>query len=287
LAFIRTLMCGALAFAAVLPAACNKDVAAPAATPALDAGTAREEETASMRAWLARMLTCGDRDFLRSDIDMQQRHLTKIPGMQCKVAPGANNNNAAPLRCAIVPPLHLAQADIGWFVIGRPQDEISTIILPAPAESLRTSLSTGIGMLSEGTDLGDTTVQCALTDEALAFGAISGTVQRQGDASASVRVCAFELADGVPTCTRTPDGERRFRIDKLPRGDYLVLAVPEDAPDARVGFTDCTRVPDAPACTHVLQVVEVRAGRTTEGVDPADVQPMQDAGDWPQPPPAD
>ncbi|UHQ20469.1 carboxypeptidase-like regulatory domain-containing protein [Lysobacter sp. KIS68-7] len=286
MACIRILVLGVLAGAALLPAACSKDAQAPATTAPVDASTAREEADASMRAWLASMLTCGDRAFLRSDIDLQQRHLSKIPGMKCSVAPGPPTN-AAPLQCAIAPPLHLAQADIGWFVIGRPENEISTIILPAPPESLRTSLSTGVGMLSEGTDLGDTTVQCALTDEALAPGAITGTVQRQGDPSASVRVCAFELADGVPTCTTTPDGQRHFRIDKLPRGDYLVLAVPEDAPDSRVGFTDCTRVPDAAACTHELQIVVVRAGRATEGVDPADVQPMEDAGDWPQPPPVD
>ena len=286
MACIRILALGTLAGAALLPAACSQGTPAPAAPASVDASTAREEADASMRAWLASMLTCGDREFLRSDIDLQLRHLSKIPGMKCSVAP-ATNSNGAPLRCAIDPPLHLAQADIAWVVIGRPQDDIATIVLPAPPESLRTSLSTGVGMLSEGTDLGDTTVQCALTDEALAPGAITGTVQRRGDPSAAVRVCAFELADGVPTCITPPDGERKFRIDKLPRGDYLVLAVPEDAPDARVGFTDCTRAPDAAPCTHELQIVVVRAGRTTQGVDPADVQPMQDAGDWPQPPPVE
>ena len=82
-------------------------------------------------------------------------------------------------------------------------------------------------------------------------------------------------------------GERTYRIENLSRGDYLVLAVPGDAPDGRVGFTDCDgHDPDA-ACTHELQVVVVEAGKTTEKVDPADLQTMQDAGDWPQPPPAE
>ena len=69
------------------------------------------------------------------------------------------------------------------------------------------------------------------------------------------------------------------------RGDYLVLAVPPDAPDARIGFTDCDGTEQDASCSHELKVVVVEAGKTTEKVDPADLQTMQDAGDWPQPPP--
>lgn len=272
-----------LAALAVLTTACGKEAPAPVAkSPEELAVISREVENASMRAWLARMLTCGDTQFLRGTTDEQRARLTKLPGVTCE-----GGDNGAALRCAIAPPLHLAQADIGWFVIGPPQDDLATIILPAPPESVRTSLTGGRGSVTPGTDLGDTTVQCGLTDVALAPGAITGKVKREGDPASSVRVCAFELADGVPTCTRTARGERTYRIENLSRGDYLVLAVPGDAPDGRVGFTDCDgHDPDA-ACTHELQVVVVEAGKTTEKVDPADLQTMQDAGDWPQPPPAE
>ena len=270
----------AAACLALLPAACKQETPAPAPKSAAElAVIEREVESASMRAWLARMLTCGDRDFLRADAALQRKQLMKVPGLSCELG-----SNGAPMRCSIAPPLHLAQADIDWFVIGPPQDALATIILPAPPESVRASISAGSGAVTPGTDLGDTTVQCALTDEALTPGAIAGTVKRDGDPSASVRVCAFELADGVPTCTRTERGKRDYRIENLVRGDYLVLAVPGDAPDGRVGYTDCEGAADTP-CTHELKVVVVEAGRTTEGIDPADLRTMQDAGDWPQPPP--
>lgn len=268
---------------ALLPAACTQEAPAPPPKTAEElAVISREVETASMRAWLARMLTCGDRDFLRADDVLQRKQLMKVPGLTCELG-----GNGAPMRCAIAPPLHLAQADIGWFVIGQPQDALATIVLPAPPESVRASISAGSGAVTPGTDLGDTTVQCALTDDALAPGAIAGTVMRDGDPSASVRVCAFELADGVPTCTRTERGARDYRIDNLVRGDYLVLAVPGDAPDGRVGYTDCDADEAETPCTHELKVVVVEAGKTTEGIDPADLRTMQDAGDWPQPPPAE
>lgn len=275
----------ALPFALVaftlLPAACGQDAPAPVAkTPEELAVISREVETASMRAWLARMLTCGDTDFLRGTSEQQRARLSKLPGVACE-----SGGNGAPLRCSIAPPLHLAQADIGWFVIGPPQEDLATIILPAPPESVRTSITGGRGIVTPGTDLGDTTVQCGLTDAALAPGTIAGTVQRAGDPEDSVRVCAFELADGVPTCTRTARGERAYRIEGLRRGDYLVLAVPADAPDARIGFTDCDPTDADTPCSHELKVVVVEAGKTTDEIDPADLQSMQDAGDWPQPPP--
>jgi hypothetical protein len=210
-----------------------------------------------------------------------------MAGVACEAGtePG---RNSAPLRCSVSPPLQLAQADIAWFVIGAPQDDLATIVLPAPPEALRSTIATGTGVLSAGTDLGDTTVQCALTDDALAPGAIAGTVHREGDPAAAVRVCAFELADdGVTTCTLTAQGERKYRIEGLARGDYLVLAIPGDAPDGRVGYTDCDVGDTTTPCTHELKVVAVRAGKTTEPIDLADLRTMEEAGDWPQPPPAD
>ena len=85
---------------------------------------------------------------------------------------------------------------------------------------------------------------------------------------------------------RTQVGQRDYRL-QLTRGDYLVFAVPGDAPESRVGYTDCDiGNTDAP-CEHELKVVVVRAGETTEGIDPADVRTRDEAGDWPQPPPSD
>ena len=67
----------ALPFALVaftlLSTACKQDAPAPVAkTPEELAVISREVETASMRAWLARMLTCGDTDFLRGTSEQQR-----------------------------------------------------------------------------------------------------------------------------------------------------------------------------------------------------------------------
>jgi hypothetical protein len=277
-AFARATACMTL----MVLAACGRQPPAPAPVPVDARNVARDTDAAAMRAWLERMLTCGDREFLRSGASAQRARLAHMPGVSCEA-----NADGAPLRCAISPPLTLAQADIAWFVIGVPQHDLATIILPAPKESLRTAISAGTGTLSPGTDLGDTTVQCALTDDALRPGAIAGTVQREGDPSAAVRVCAFELAEGVPTCTQTQPGERAYRIENLSRGDYLVLAIPGDAPDGRIGYTDCDPMDIETPCSHELKVVVVEAGRTTAGIDPADLRMMEEAGDWPQPPPAE
>ena len=260
-------------------AACGDEVQQQARVP-LEAPSGSTVDVAYSRAWLTRALTCGDRAFLQATADEQRARLAHLEGTTCE--PG---EAGAPLRCAITPSLRIGQADIAWFVIGAPSQDLVPIILPAPPEALRTSISAGTGALSPSTDLGDTTLQCALSDNALANGVIAGTVRRAGEPSASVRVCAFELAEGMPTCTRTAMGERDYRLE-LPRGDYLVFAVPSDAPDARVGFTDCEFGQADAACAHELKVVVVRAGETTAGIDPSDLRSLEEAGDWPQPPPA-
>ena len=243
------------------------------------------------RAALANILTCRDRAFLARSPEAQRAALVSIEGVACDVAsPGAPN------RCAILPSLKIGGADIGWFVIGAPNDDLAPIVLPAPREALRNAMPADQGALSPGTDQGDTTVMCAMRDGALAKGAITGTVVGARDDSA-MRVCAFELAEGVPVCTQTERGQRAFRLD-VQRGDYLVLAIPVDARDTRVGYTECDapfvgeREGDAPRdagtpCSHELKVVTVRAGETLRGIDPADLRTLDDAGDWPQPPPAE
>jgi hypothetical protein len=274
----------AIACATLALAGCGRETPLPTAAPptastAPAAGDASAQSDAT-RAWLARALTCGDRAFLRTDVQSQHARLMHMSGVHCEAL-----TTGAPLRCTIAPTLRIAQAEIGWFVIGTPQFDLLPIVLPAPPEAVRNAMSAGTGNLLPGTDLGDTTVQCALTDEALTPGAIAGTVHREGDPAAAVRVCAFELAEGVPTCTQTAPGERTFRIDNLARGDYLVYAIPDDAPDVRIGYTGCDASDEDVGCTHELKVVSVEAGRATEPVDPEDLRSLDEAADWPQPPP--
>lgn len=243
------------------------------------------------RAALANILTCRDRAFLARSPEEQRAALVSIEGVACDAAsPGAPN------RCAILPSLKLGGADIAWFVIGTPNEDLTPIVLPAPPEALRNAMPAGSGALSPGTDLGDTTVECAMRDGALAKGAISGKVLRGGDDDSAMRVCAFELAEGMPICTQTARGQRAYKLE-LQRGDYLVLAIPVDQHDTRVGYSECdapfvgesrdSRHVDDTPCSHELKVVTVRAGETTTGVDPADLRELGEAGDWPQPPPAE
>lgn len=253
--------------------------------------SAPAEASDPRRAALADILTCRDRGFLARSPEEQRAALVSIEGVACDASsPGAPN------RCAILPSLKVGGADIAWFVIGTPNEDLTPIILPAPPEALRNAMPAGSGALSPGTDLGDTTVECAMRDGALAKGAISGTVLRGGDADSAMRVCAFELAEGMPICTETARGQRAFKLD-LQRGDYLVLAIPVDEHDTRVGYSECDapfvgasrdpRNTDDTPCSHELKVVTVRAGETTTGVDPADLRELGEAGDWPQPPPAE
>ena len=277
---------GSIVVAGLALAACGRDAAPPTGAPAGTATTAPAAgapmitSSDAMRAWLARALTCGDREFLRADTATQHARLSHMQGVVCEpTAPGA------PLRCAIAPALRIGQADIGWFVIGAPQFDLAPVVLPAPQDMLRNAMSAGTGALSPGNDLGDTTVQCALSDDALAPGTIAGTVQHDGDPAATLRVCAFELSEGVPTCTQTTSGQRTYRLDGLVRGDYLLYALPSDAPDARIGYTDCDPGEQEAPCTHELKVVSVEAGRVTEGIDPSDLRSLEEASDWPAPPP--
>ncbi|KGQ18373.1 hypothetical protein LF41_1372 [Lysobacter dokdonensis DS-58] len=234
------------------------------------------------REALANILTCRDRTFLALTGAEQRAALVSIDGVACDAA--ASN---APQRCTIAPAFRVGIADIGWFVIGRPSEDLTPIVLPAPPEALRNAIPAGSGALSPGTDLGDTTVQCAMRDHALDKGAIAGTVKGVAEDPGGMRVCAFELAEGNATCTQTARGVRDFRLD-VARGDYLVLAIPVEHRDTRVGFTDCDAdADDDTPCSHELNVVTVRAGETTRDIDPADMRSLDEAGDWPQPPPAE
>ena len=161
-------------------AGCDKSPAPspPVAAPAVVATTPSDVDADASRAWLTRALTCGDRDFLRTTAEEQRARLAHLPGATCEEA-----TNGTPLRCAISPMLRIGQAQVGWFVLGTADDDLVPVILPAPPEALRTAVATGTGTLSPGTDLGDTTVQCALSDRALLPGTIAGVVRREGDPS--------------------------------------------------------------------------------------------------------
>ena len=275
-------------------AGCGDESPVPVSAPSTPPTRAESDATAAndaTRAWLARALTCGDRAFLRIDQAEQRKRLVHAEGVTCT----PESDNSA-LRCAIVPALRIGNAEIGWFVLGAAHAGVAPVILPAPPDALRNAMPAGAGELASGTDLGDTRVECALSEGALAPGAIAGVVARSGDPEASVRVCAFELNDGVATCTRTARGERAYHIDGLSRGDYVVLAIPGEAPDARIGYTDCVAhnddEDDARArrdtpCTHELRIDAVPAGKTVGAIDPADLRTLEEAASWPQPPPSE
>ncbi|BCT92253.1 hypothetical protein LYSHEL_12770 [Lysobacter helvus] len=266
-------------------------VPAPAPATTTPAESAANTANDATRAWLARALTCGDRAFLTISQAEQRERLRQADGVTCT----PESDNTA-LRCAVVPALRIGNADIGWFVLGAAHSGVAPVILPAPPDALRNAMPAGAGELASGTDLGDTRVECALTEGALAPGAIAGVVTHPGDPEASVRVCAFELNDGVATCTRTARGERAYRIEGLSRGDYVVLAIPGEAPDARIGYTDCvahdggdddTKDRGDLPCTHELRIVAVPAGKTVDAIDPADLRTLEAAASWPQPPPTE
>ena len=263
---------------------CGDSTPTPAAAP-VAAATTNVPASASFdesRAWLASALLCGDRAFLKSGRAAQRRRLAQIEGVRCDA-----RQAGAPLRCSVYPLLEFGRASVGWFVLEAPQDDVAEVMLPAPPDALRTRLSAGTGDAAPGNDLGDTTVRCALADGALAPGAIAGTVRHVHAADATFRVCAFELNEGTASCVATAAGESAYRIDGLSRGDYLVYARPSDAPDTRIGYTDCDPgAPEAP-CDHQLQVVAVQSNDAVEGIDPADLRTVEQAADWPQAPPKD
>jgi hypothetical protein len=270
-----TLLSGVL-----LLSGCGDSSPTPAAAPveAAPATTSFEDS----RAWLASALLCGDRAFLKSGRAAQRRRLAQVEGVQCEAGQAAT-----PLRCSVYPLLEFGRASVGWFVLGAPDNDVAEVMLPAPADALRTRLSAGTGDAAPGNDLGDTTVRCALADGALAPGAIAGTVRHEHAADATYRVCAFELNEGTASCVVTAAGESTYRIDGLSRGDYLVYARASDEPGHRVGYTDCDPdAPDAP-CDHQLQVVAVQSPEAVDGIDPADLRTVEQAADWPQAPPKD
>ena len=70
-----------------------------------------------------------------------------------------------------------------------------------------------------------------------------------------MRVCVFKLAEGAPYCIDSASGQRDYRIDGVPRGDYQVLTYPRDGNGAPGGYTGCVDDLNARCIAHDLRVV--------------------------------
>ena len=112
-------------------------------------------------------------------------------------------------------------------------------------------------------------------------GAIAGMLGYPSETLPAMRVCAFELADGAARCITSTPGQRAYRIDGTPRGDYQVLAYPRDGSGAPGGYTGCVDDLSVNCTEHDLRVVVVEAGKTTNDIDPIDFYAGDAGVDWP------
>jgi hypothetical protein len=199
-----------------------------------------------------------------------------MPGVVCEpTAPGA------PLRCAIAPALRIGQADVGWFVIGAPQFDLARRAARAQDNAAQCDVG-GHGGLVARNDLGDTTVQCALTDErsrrARSRGPYSATAiatppcacvrsnsPRRADLHAGRHQANTPIAS-TASCVAITCSTRSHRDARM-RASVTPIAIP-----AKRG-----------ALHARTKVVSVEAGRATEGIDPADLRSLEEAADWPAP----
>lgn len=117
--------------------------------------------------------------------------------------------------------------------------------------------------------------------KAMDTGAIAGSLSYPSEVLPAMRVCAFERAEGASHCTTSVYGQREYRIEGIPRGDYLVLAYPRDDSGAPGGYTGCANDLNASCTAHDLRVVVVEAGKTTDDIDPADFYAGDAGVDWP------
>lgn len=227
---------------------------------------------------LRAVLTCRDPDALKQGRAFLEARFRQDPKVTCA-------GEGYPVRCAIAPPLTLGAASLGWFSVESIEGDRATIRLPAPAEAVQNALPATGAQLAAASDLGDTAVLCALAEGALAGGAIAGALSYPGESLPPMRVCAFELANGTPYCTATTRQQAAYRIDGVPRGDYLVVAFPQEEGGTPGGYSECVPKLDASCTDHALRVVVVNAGATTSNIDPADFYTdEEDRADWPQAP---
>jgi hypothetical protein len=94
---------------------------------------------------------------------------------------------------------------------------------------------------------------------------ISGKIAYPSEVTPSMRICA--VRDGAPpTCTASPAGSKRYRLEHLPAGDYQIVAKLSEG-DMRVGGhvqpVQCIRAP----CPEQLKTVTVAAGAELDDID--------------------
>ena len=53
---------------------------------------------------------------------------------------------------------------------------------------------------------------------------IAGRIEFPGDTAPALHICAFRTDNGGAACTRTARGQSRYRIERLPGGEYLIWA---------------------------------------------------------------
>ena len=227
---------------------------------------------------LRAVLTCREPQALAQGRAFLEARFHQAPKVTC-------DGDRYPVRCAIDPALTLGAAKLSWFSLESVEGDRATLQLPAPTEAVQPALPATGAKLAAASDLSGTAVFCAMTPGALEDGAIAGSLSYPGEGLPSMRVCAFELTDGTPYCTATHQGQARYRIDAVPRGDYLVVAFPQAEADAPGGYSECVPALDAACADHALRVVVVRPGTTTAGIDPTDFYADEpERADWPQPP---
>ncbi|MCI4568024.1 hypothetical protein [Lysobacter sp. CFH 32150] len=254
------------------------DVAASSVSPAQAPGVASASPAPDGGKRLRTILTCRDPDALKQGRAFFEAQFRQDPKVTC-------DNAGYPMRCAIAPPLAFGSATVGWFSVESIEGNRATILLPAPADIVRATLPATGAQLAAASDLGDTAVLCALAQGALDDGAIAGALSYPGESLPPMRVCAFELANGTPYCTSTSKDEASYRIDAVPRGDYLVVAFPKEDGATPGGYSECVPELDAACTDHALRVVVVKPGAATSGIDPADFYADEpDRADWPQAP---
>lgn len=150
-------------------------------------------------------------------------------------------------------------------------------------------VASGPGMTENDVGQAPAAVQPAPDTQSLAMntkdiGAIAGTLSYPSEALPAMRVCAFALEEGASHCISSTPGQRVYRIDDIPRGEYQVLAYPRDGSGAPGGYTGCVDDLSASCTGHDLRVVVVEAGKTTHDIDPADFYAGDAGVDWPAEP---
>lgn len=97
-------------------------------------------------------------------------------------------------------------------------------------------------------------------------GSISGRIVYPSEVTPAMRICAVRGVGIAPICVASPAGQVTYRLDRLPPGEYQIVAALSEG-DMRVGGhtqqVQCIRAP----CPEALQSVSVTAGVHRAGAD--------------------